>query len=214
MKSECGLQTTFENFTTRSRCGRLCTFCKHYLSERDGTHVYATSLCSCLIPPLHQQVARTLREEGQHTQLQHRWHRQEGKQVVPPGHLQSKHQQKDSRASDIDKLKCLPTFVLFPILFCVYNCVSLANRSCVSMPVFSSFSLSVRLFSSCPLLLLCFWAFLLSFILNFSLPAFFCMLLDFGLWTLGFRCLPHGVCIWVPTILTCLYRTDSRFQFR
>lgn len=116
MKSEWGLKITFENFTTRLRCSRLCTFCKHYLSERDGTDVYATSLCSCLIPPLHQQVARTLGEEGQHTQLQHRWHCQEGKQVVPPGHLQSKHQQKDSRASDIDKLKCPPTFVLFPIL--------------------------------------------------------------------------------------------------
>ena len=102
---------------------------------------------------------------------------------------------------------------LLPYPSRVYNCVSLTNHSCVSKPVFSSLSLSARLFSSHLLLLLCLCAFLLSFVLNFPLPAFFlCVLLDSGLWV--FRCLPHGVCIWVLTILTGLNRTDSRFQFR
>lgn len=56
-------------------------------------HAYITFFCSGLIPPLYQQVARTLGEEGQHTQLQHRWQRQEGKHVDPRGFLQSKHSQ-------------------------------------------------------------------------------------------------------------------------
>jgi len=57
--------------------------------------VFKTSFCSRLVPPLHQQVARTLWEEGQHTQLQYCWKCQEGEQVVPPGLLQSEHQQKN-----------------------------------------------------------------------------------------------------------------------
>lgn len=66
--------------------------------------VCCTSLCSSFIPPLHQQEARTLREEGQHTELQQRRQRQEGKQVVPPGLLQSKHQN-DIKASDMEELQ-------------------------------------------------------------------------------------------------------------
>lgn len=54
-------------------------------------HICPTSSGLVLISLLHQQVARTLREEGQDTQLQDCWERQECKQVVPPRFLQSKH---------------------------------------------------------------------------------------------------------------------------
>lgn len=54
-------------------------------------HICRTSSGSFLISPLHQQVARALREEGQDTQLQDCRECQECKQVVPPRFLQSKH---------------------------------------------------------------------------------------------------------------------------
>lgn len=53
-------------------------------SDADGTF-----LGSILISPLDQQVARTLRQERQYAELQHCWERQEGKQEVPSGLLQS-----------------------------------------------------------------------------------------------------------------------------
>lgn len=52
-------------------------------------HRCPTSSGSFLISPLHQQVARTLREEGQDTQLQDCRECQECKQVVPPRFLRS-----------------------------------------------------------------------------------------------------------------------------
>lgn len=54
-------------------------------------HVCHTSFGPFLISPLHQQVARTLREEGQDAQLQDCREGQERKQVVPPRFLESKH---------------------------------------------------------------------------------------------------------------------------
>lgn len=67
--------------------------------------LWNTFFRSSFIPPLHQQVARTLGEEGQHTQLQQCRQCEEGKQVNPGGLLQSKHQQKICvKASDVEQL--------------------------------------------------------------------------------------------------------------
>lgn len=68
--------------TAQGQSGRdLKTTCS---SDAGGTF-----LGSILIPLLNQQVARTLRQERQHAELQHGWERQEGKQVVPSGLLQT-----------------------------------------------------------------------------------------------------------------------------
>lgn len=68
----------------------------HYMSDTVlvGALVFKnavpTFFCPGLVLLLDQQVAGTFREEGQHAQLQHHWKHQEGKEVVPPGLLQSK----------------------------------------------------------------------------------------------------------------------------
>lgn len=71
-----------------------CTFdaCSMRKESRQSAvlHICCTSFGSFLISPLHQQVARTLGEEGQDAQLQDRRERQECKQVVPPRLLESK----------------------------------------------------------------------------------------------------------------------------
>src|SRR4029434_8623292 len=62
-----------------------------------------TFLCSGLIPSLHQQEAGALGQEGQHTQLHHGRHRQEGKQEVPPG-LLFHHNKPDTAAQPVQPL--------------------------------------------------------------------------------------------------------------
>src|SRR4029434_9659062 len=65
-----------------------------------GSHI---SLCYRLIPSLHQQEAGALGQEGQHTQLHHGRHRQEGKQEVPPG-LLFHHNKPDTAAQPVQPL--------------------------------------------------------------------------------------------------------------